>query len=42
LDGRIVTRTLAVRPGLPYAASDHSPPSRRPLSSYRARAPPAA
>jgi hypothetical protein len=41
-DGRIVTRALALRPGLPYSAFIHGPPSRRPSASYRARAPPAA
>lgn len=41
-DARIVTEGLAARQGQPYAASDHSPPSRRRVASYRARAPPAA
>jgi hypothetical protein len=41
-DARIVTRTLAVRQGQPYAPSDRGAPSGRPYSPYRARAPPAA
>lgn len=41
-DARIVTLSLAVRPGLSYTAWDRTPPSRRRIASYRARAPPAA
>jgi hypothetical protein len=41
-DPDIVTRTVGERPGHSYAAAEPGDRSRRPFSSYRARAPPAA
>lgn len=38
----VVTQTVAVRPGLPFAAAVTADRSRLPFPAYRARAPPAA